>query len=381
MNKKILGILVMTLLIATTVLPALGNVNSENTLTKNTVLYNDPPEADAGGPYNAEEGTEILFDASGSHDPDGDELIYIWDFDGDGEWDTEWLHESLVYYSYGDDYDGIVNLAVTDGDSTDYDHSSVLINNVAPTVDAGLDQIVNVGETVQYNGFFNDLGFLDNHVFSWAFGGLCADKEKLNATVNLISIKFSQFVHEWKCDITTNGERIFDLHFFLIVGDMSDSFQNGKEGIPKGFPKPPDSTVKIHPNGYMMNVTFNDGLPDNYQFSIYTKVKDIDDNVGIQWTTTKSGGEETNTGNMGKPNSPIGPFEKIYDEPGFYNSVLTIYDDDGGSDIDTMTVQVVDNLPPFSPSISRPRCTQAFPSQSNTRGATSAPKSTYFASC
>ncbi|UCF13372.1 MAG: hypothetical protein JSW06_03710, partial [Thermoplasmatales archaeon] len=243
----------------------------------------------------------------------------------------------------------IVNLAVSDGDLTDYDHSSVLINNVAPTVDAGLDQIVNVGETVQYNGFFNDLGFLDNHVFSWAFGGLCADKEKLNATVNLTNIKLG-LVHEWKCNITTNGERIFDLHFYLIVSDMSDSFQNDKEGIPSGFPIPPQHEIKIHPNGHGMDVTFNEPLPDDYQFILYTKVKNID-NVGIQWTTTKSGGEETNTGNMGSPNSPIGPFEKIYDEPGFYNSVLTIFDDDGGSDTDTMAVQVVDNLSPFSPSI------------------------------
>jgi PKD repeat protein len=45
------------------------------------------PVASPGGPYTAEEGQEIVLDGSGSHDPDGAQISYEWDF-GDGHHDT-----------------------------------------------------------------------------------------------------------------------------------------------------------------------------------------------------------------------------------------------------------------------------------------------------
>lgn len=46
------------------------------------------PVADAGGPYYGDVGQEIVFDASGSFDPESDIISYYWDF-GDGTNDTE----------------------------------------------------------------------------------------------------------------------------------------------------------------------------------------------------------------------------------------------------------------------------------------------------
>lgn len=50
----------------------------------------DPPTADAGGAYDIPSGEGILFDGSGSTDPDfpqGDTLSFAWDLDGDGSFD------------------------------------------------------------------------------------------------------------------------------------------------------------------------------------------------------------------------------------------------------------------------------------------------------
>ena len=46
-----------------------------------------PPIAAAGGPYSVRPGETASFDASASSDPDGGDLAYAWDLNGDGSYD------------------------------------------------------------------------------------------------------------------------------------------------------------------------------------------------------------------------------------------------------------------------------------------------------
>ena len=52
-----------------------------------TVVINQPPVADAGGPYSGNEGTTINLSASKSTDPNNKIVRYEWDLDNDGQFD------------------------------------------------------------------------------------------------------------------------------------------------------------------------------------------------------------------------------------------------------------------------------------------------------
>ncbi|MBO8179363.1 MAG: PKD domain-containing protein [Archaeoglobus sp.] len=116
------------------------------------------PIANAGGPYTANEGEEITFNASLSHDPDGDSLQYRWDFDNDGVWDTEWLNEPIISHAYVDDYQGTVVLEVTDGELTTKATADVTVLNVPPSVNITADDEVYAGAGLIINAAFTDPG-------------------------------------------------------------------------------------------------------------------------------------------------------------------------------------------------------------------------------
>ncbi len=99
------------------------------------IIYPVAPQADADGPYLADEGDPVMLDASGSHDENGDALEFRWDIDDDGIWDTSWSPDPNLVFVWGDDVNLTVRVEVTDGSLSSTDNASVIISNVVPTIE------------------------------------------------------------------------------------------------------------------------------------------------------------------------------------------------------------------------------------------------------
>jgi hypothetical protein len=139
------------------------------------VIPNQPPVADAGGPYSVDEGSEITFDASGSFDPDGDELQYRWDIDNDGIYETDYSMEPSSTHTWYDDYSSTIVVQVYDGLSTATDETTVTVNNVAPTayiddVKQPFSDYILPLDVLEFHGSLSDPGLFDVHTIEWNFG-------------------------------------------------------------------------------------------------------------------------------------------------------------------------------------------------------------------
>jgi PKD repeat protein len=124
------------------------------------------PVCDAGGEYMAEAGVEIIFDGSGSYDPNGTIELYDWDF-GDGNTGSGMIVTHT--YAYSGAY--MVTLCVTDNDgNVSCCETLVMVLAVVPVCDAGgpYTGCVNGPVVFDGSGSYDPDGTLVSHV--WDFG-------------------------------------------------------------------------------------------------------------------------------------------------------------------------------------------------------------------
>ena len=134
------------------------------------VTQNEPPVADAGGPYVVDEGAPLTLDASWSSDPDGNIASYGWDLDGDSFYDDATGINTPT--SYADDGPYTVGLKVTDAEGEfDTATATVTVANVAPMlgdISAPLDPMA-TGVEVAVALPFTDVGVADTHTATWSW--------------------------------------------------------------------------------------------------------------------------------------------------------------------------------------------------------------------
>jgi hypothetical protein len=137
------------------------------------VTYNDPPVAEANGPYEVDEGSSVVFDAAGSSDPEGGALEHEWALDPaiQGSLDDPAL--AAPTFTGVDDSTGDATLTVFDVEGqSGSDTATVTVLNVAPSI-TGVSSppgSVDPGSSVDVSAEFSDPGPLDTHEFEIDWG-------------------------------------------------------------------------------------------------------------------------------------------------------------------------------------------------------------------
>ncbi len=120
------------------------------------IKANNPPIADAGGPYTIAEGAALSLSAEASTDPDaGDTLAFAWDIDGDGQFDdamgesasVSWGELQALGITDGPYFLSEVRVRATDsaGNFNDSTATTVEVHDLPPSIELGGLSAVNEG--------------------------------------------------------------------------------------------------------------------------------------------------------------------------------------------------------------------------------------------
>ncbi|HEU0297499.1 MAG TPA: PKD domain-containing protein [Anaerolineales bacterium] len=150
-------------------------------------VTNQPPTTDAGGPYSVDEGASVTVNASGN-DPEGGALVYAWDLDNNGTFETPGQSATFSAVSLAGPSSHTIAVQVTDdGGLTATDQATVNVLDVAtPTPQAQLSIL-----TTEVNDFVAG-GDISSGVGTALLSKLQTAQKKLdssqtNTTINVLN--------------------------------------------------------------------------------------------------------------------------------------------------------------------------------------------------
>jgi RHS repeat-associated protein len=229
---------------------------------------NSAPVANAGTDQTAKTGSTVQLDGSGSSDVDGDRLTYRWSIVSAPQGSTATLSDpSIVNPTFVTDMKGtyVIQLIVNDG-TIDSAPSQVVISDVnsPPVANAGKDQMVSVGTTVQLDGSHSTDVDGDSLTYTWA---ILTTPQGSSATLSSTTSVQPTFV----------ADRVGTYVVQLTVNDGTVDSQPKTVTISTNDVAPvanagPDQTVYAGTQVTLSGSasTDSDGLPLSYQWSLTT---------------------------------------------------------------------------------------------------------------
>ncbi len=301
------------------------------------VEFDQPPAADAGGPYETDEGVDQTLDGSGSSAPSGN-ISYAWDLDDDGQFDDS-TDVNPDFTMVGQDGVFTVKLKVTDDDSnlTDIDETTVTVNNVAPTVVFTPQDPEDEGAPLVVTGTISDPGWLESltGTIDWGDG---SPPEDVGGTLENVRPDATLTFNVNHC-YGDNGNYTVE-----VCGYDDDTSTCESQSVQIDNVAP---TVAIDPGqdtvideGDVINVLANFSDPgwlDTYSSSItwgYSTWMD----PGNVLVTTQGGG-------CNLPDIGTASGSRQYGDNGVFTITISVTDDDGGTGFDPFDL-TVNNIDP-----------------------------------
>lgn len=313
-------------------------------------VSNQKPVADAGGDQTVVLGETVYLDGSGSSDPDGSPLDYLWEIFAVPE-TSEITNDSLAnpgvfYTSFTPDVAGdyIIRLNVTDPYDPAADDIRVNViagsSNEVPTVsfDAGSDAYGDTGQTLNFTVVADDSdGSITN--YAWDFG----DGSTVESVAATESHSYSS-AGDYTVTVTVTddqGAEATTSHDVSITTAGSDPAPVAKFTVDSA------SFDLIGGGGVTLNVTNND--------SYVVDESNNPDLVSYEWDFGDGSALITGTLTLGNAwISDVNPTH-TYTQPGNYTITLTVTDADNLTDSYSVNIKVVDSdadekdtkLPPY----------------------------------
>jgi PKD repeat protein len=287
-----------------------GGMGSD-TLT--VTVNNLAPTVEAGADQMVNEGDLVSFSGSFTDPGSADTHTVLWDF-GDGSTASGALTPTHVYADNGV---YMVTLTVTDDDGgMGSDTLTVTVNNVAPTVDVGADQIVNEGDLVSFSGSFTDLGSTDTHAIQWDFGDGSTSSGSLTPT----HVYADNGVYMVTLTVTDDDGGMGSDTLTVTVNNVAPTTEAGA-----------NTTISPTDLFYLMASFTDPGIADTHTAT-------------IEW-----GDGMVESGTVDPTAHTVSGAHDYPNQPGSYTVSVCVSDDDGLSGCDSLIVEVVGGPPGGEP--------------------------------
>ena len=228
-HRSTTAILLTTLLVSAC---SGGSDSSDDGGTQPPVQSNSAPQANAGADQTAQVGATITVDASTSTDSDGDSLTYSWMFTSRPSGSAAQLNATnQVSASFTADVAGSYELSVTVNDGEDTDSDSVRIEveavtpeNTAPVANAGGNQSVLTGATVNLDGSASSDADGDSLTYLWALTAVPSGSTAQLQTSNQATSSFVADIDgNYEISLTVNDGVTSNTDTLVVVANSQNS--------------------------------------------------------------------------------------------------------------------------------------------------------------